>query len=160
MKTPKPSDAERPTAQASPMRNCRDSWLSRCDAVRPRLGQRRTRWFPFLFPSPAASTALPTGFPQTPRLVAIENSPSCSWTCAAPPRRPRQHAQERLFSIDPLHLPDRQPGHQVLWFLAAVYLLLATTTDQVRRVKNGRIRRIELDGAQQLHPSVLLRSRR
>src|ERR1700741_3311112 len=133
MKPPKPSDAEPPTAQASPMRDCRDSWPSRCDAVRLWLGQHKTRWFPFLFPCPAASTALPTGFPQTPRLVAIENSPSCSWICAARPRRPRQYAQELSFSIDRLHSPDRQPGHQVLR-LQAQQLVSRCGQQQIHRI--------------------------
>lgn len=49
-------DAERPTAQALLKRDCRDSWASRCDAVRLRPRRRRTRRSPP--PCRAASKAL------------------------------------------------------------------------------------------------------
>jgi len=110
MKTPRPSDAERPTPQASPMRDCRDSWPSLCDAVRRRPGRRRTRLFPFLPPGPAVSTARPTGFRQTRRAAAIENWPSCSWPCGARPRHLRQYVRELSFSIEHLHLRIGNPA--------------------------------------------------
>src|SRR5579871_1509116 len=116
MRTPKPSDAERPTPQASPMQDCRNSWLPRCDAVRPRPVRRRTRSFPFLFPSPAASMASPTDFRRTPRPVAKENLPSCSWPCAAPPRRPPQHVLELSFSIEHLRLWIGNPATRFCGF--------------------------------------------
>ena len=170
MTTPKPSDAERPTPQASPMRDCRDSWPSLCDAVRRRPGRRRTRLFPFLLPGPAVSTARPTGFRQTPRTAATDNSPSCSWPCGARPRHLRQYVRELSFSIEHLHLPDRRNRPPSSVSSGATPRLSQWPAGKrkgargcpfagfSRFAKYERIRGIETDLWQQLHASVLPRS--
>jgi len=133
MKTPRPSDAERPTPQASPMRDCRDSWPSLCDAVRRRPGRRRTRLFPFLPPGPAVSTARPPGFRQTRRAAAIENWPSCSWPCGARPRHLRQYVRELSFSIEHLYLRIGNPATKFCGFGQLLVYRRGQHTEVARR---------------------------
>jgi len=97
MTVPKQQDARQPIMRARQMRGWRDSLLSRSCAIRSRPHLQRTR--PFLLPYRVVSKARLREFRQTPRPVATENQPTCSWPCAVRRQRQPEYAQGPSISI-------------------------------------------------------------